>query len=220
MIKGCIFDFDGTLADTITTIAWYANRAIARQGFAPIETDRYRYLVGDGADTLIRRVLALCGDTSEELFQTVYHDYRTAYQQDILYKTEIYPGIPALLDMLEQAGIRLAVLSNKSDDTVQMLVETLFPGRFAVCYGARPSVPLKPHPDAALEVAAAMGLTPAECFYIGDTKVDIQTGHAAGMQTVGVLWGFRDRAELLAHRADFIVEKPIDIATIIKEMSA
>jgi len=66
-------------------------------------------------------------------------------------------------------------------------------------------------------IAGKFGVRPEECMYVGDTSTDMKTGKAAGMFTVGALWGFRDREELNANGADLVAEHPTDLVKISEE---
>lgn len=221
MYKCCIFDLDGTLANSLPSIAYFGNAALKKFGFRPIETDRYRYLVGTGARNLVKAMLAENDCHDEEIFQKVYEYYNKTYDNNFLYLTEPYSGIPQLLEELRKRGFRLGVLSNKPQSTAQKVAEGLF-GKdcFALCYGKREDFPLKPDPAVLLDMLAEWGLEKEECLYVGDTAVDMQTADNAKVTSVGVLWGFRDRAELEENNAAHIVSTPQEIISIIEEQQA
>lgn len=211
MYKAVIFDLDGTLADTITSIAYFANKALNKFDLCYIDIERYKYLVGNGADELVRKMLFEHSAYTAELFNNILNEYRKSYNENFLYKTTAYNGIVALLNDLKAHDFKLAVLSNKPNDTTQKVVKALFGDIFDVCYGHVEGVPKKPDPKAALMIARELGVAPAECMYVGDTDTDMKTGKSAGMLTVGVLWGFRDFDELSQNGADIIVSKPKEI---------
>ena len=211
MIKLCIFDLDGTLTNTLDAISHFGNTALGKNGFDAIEKDRYRYLVGDGRDLLIHRMLAESGKDTDENFAKVAKSYDEAYEAEPLYKTAPYEGIPELLSALSEKGYGICVLSNKPDNVVQDIVRLFFGDIFRVVMGKKPEFEIKPSPQAALAISRECGVEPAECVFIGDTDVDIKTGKNAGMKTCGVLWGFREKEELLEAGADCIADKPMDI---------
>lgn len=216
MIKAVIFDFDGTLMNTLPGIAHFGNTALAEIGLAPVEEEKYKYFVGNGRDKLIHRMLDFYGADTPENFEIVGKKYDFLYEGDVMYGSVIYDGIPELLDSLRSAGIKTAMLSNKPDNVAQMLIEKNFCGKFDICYGQRYGVPTKPNPAAALEIAEFVKASPEECMFVGDTNVDVSTGKNAGMHTVGVLWGFRGKDEL--EDAEFIAAVPKDIANAVKKI--
>ena len=218
MYQACIFDLDGTLANTLGSIAYFSNAALERCGCAAIPEAEYRSIVGDGADTQVRRMLArVAPGASEQDFRRVRELYGKLYAAEPTRLLKHYPGMPETVASLKAAGIRAAVLSNKPEDWVRAIVSFLFPeGSFAECRGQRPGVPLKPSPDGALAIAADFGLSPKQVLYIGDTNTDMKTGAAAGMDTAGALWGFRSRGELAENGAVYLAEHPEEIAEIAK----
>lgn len=212
MIKAVIFDLDGTLADTLTTLAYYGNRTLAHLGLGPIETERFRYLVGRGIVVLMQEMLIACGkEPTEDVVSAMVADFNGMYIKDTMYLTDAYKGIRELIGLLKEKGYKLAVCSNKPDEATQVVVNALFGDIFDLVLGKREEFPRKPAPDSVLYIARALGCAPEQCLYVGDTDTDMQTGNSAKMPTVGVLWGFRDREELERNGATFIAEEPQDI---------
>ena len=218
MYLACIFDLDGTLADTLDSIAYFSNRALEQCGYPAIPAPDYKTIVGDGADMQVRRMLnrvAGEGGWSEADFHKVRTVYGGLYASDPTRLLKNYGGMPETVKKLKASGIRTAVLSNKPHAWVTAIIASLFPeGSFDACRGQTPDVPRKPAPDGALLLAQELGVNPAQCLYIGDTNTDMKTGAAAGMDTVGVLWGFRTRAELEENGAHYLAEKPEQVAEI------
>lgn len=212
MIRACIFDMDGTVADTLASIAGFANGALRQCGYPEIGIPAYRTLVGNGADTLMRRMLkTVAGEFTEEEVARLRQVYDRAYEADPMHLVTEYPGMGAVLRTLKEQGVRIAVFSNKPDDMTCKVAALLYPGLFDAVRGQRPETPLKPAPDGALLLAEQLGVKPEECLYIGDTWVDMQTGKNAGMETVGVLWGFRDREELENAGACHVIAAPEEL---------
>jgi phosphoglycolate phosphatase len=81
--------------------------------------------------------------------------------------------------------------------------------------GHQPPVPLKPHPAAPLEIASSLGVRPSDWLYLGDTNTDMRTATAAGMFPVGVLWGFRERAELIESGARELLAHPRELLRLL-----
>ena len=216
MVRLCIFDLDGTLANTLESIAGFANEALVRCGWKAIEpASEYRFLVGNGADRLIRRMLEhTAGQYSEEDVSRLRSVYDALYLSDPMKNVTEYPGLLPVLERLKKEGILLAVLSNKPDDAACAVVRGLFPaGLSHVYHGQREGIPRKTAPDGALLIAKELGVAPSDCLYVGDSGVDMDTGRAAGMRTVGVVWGFRGQEELREHGACLIAQKPEDLLT-------
>lgn len=219
MIKAAIFDLDGTISDTINTIAYYGNSALSAYGFEAIPTETYKKLVGNGRDLLIHRMLGYHNADTEENYKNVGEKYDFLYEHDVLYLTKPFNGTPELIRDLKAIGVKCAVLSNKPDNVTVPIVNQLFgEGLFDICSGAKKDVPIKPAPDGALGIAEKLGVLPEECVFIGDTYVDITTGKNAKMKTIGVLWGFRDEEELKNAGADYIASEVCDIYNTISKL--
>ncbi len=207
MIKCCIFDLDGTLLNTISTISYYVNKTFAAEGIEAITEEECKSFVGDGPQKLIERALASkkrckCGGVSR-----ILENYKKNYASDNLYLTAPYDGIKDMLIKLSEKKIVCAVLSNKQEEATVPIVEAFFGELIKLTRGARDGVPLKPSPDAVFEIIRELGFSPSETAYIGDTGVDMKTGKAfSAKKTIGVTWGFRDSRELLENGADVIVD--------------
>ncbi len=210
--KGMVFDLDGTLADTLESIGVAGNKALEACGLREQPIENYRYFAGDGAKVLIRRILAAAGDEEGLWFEKAYTEYKLIFQKDCTYKVKLYDGIWEMLQEVKKKGIKIAVVSNKPHEQAVDVVEKLFgAGFFDMVAGQREGIARKPDPVGALEAARQFGLRPEECMYIGDTNVDMETGRRAGMFTVGVLWGFRNREELETNHADYIIAQPKEL---------
>ncbi len=217
MLKLCIFDMDGTVLNTINSIAHFANGALEKYGFPPISTERYKVLVGNGAKILVERMMKEVGGTQED-FEKVHPYYNETYDNDFLYLTEAYEGVLDMLSELKDLGIKTAILSNKPDSTAKKVSDVIFGTELVdVCYGGREGIPLKPDPAGVFEIMKEFNVTADECLYIGDTGTDIQTAKNSGITSIGVLWGFRAREELENAGADYIIDVPSKIVDIAKQ---
>ena len=216
MIKYCIFDLDGTLLNTITTITYYVNRLFAREGLRPISEDECKIFVGDGAYHLIKRAASSRGVTDEGEVRRLLSEYNSDYHSSPLYLTHPYDGVMQMLAELSARGIGCSVLSNKPEVAVSSVVSHFFPEAFDIVRGGRDGVPLKPFPDALLSMLCELGVAPLECIFVGDSSVDILTAKNAGLASVGCLWGFRDRAELVGAGADHIISSPTELLGVLE----
>lgn len=212
MKKAVIFDLDGTLADTIASITYCGNLALSRFGLPSFGEEDYKHFVGDGAAMLIRRALLAAGDERLEHFDEVYETYLEIFAKDCMYQVKPYEGICALLEELKRLSVRIAVLSNKPNRDSLRVVEALFgKGYFDFVQGQREDIPRKPDPAGVYRIMEAFVLPAGDFLYVGDSGVDMKTGRAAGIFTVGVLWGFRDRKELVENGADAVISKPLEL---------
>ena len=215
---GCIFDLDGTLADTLHSIAWFGNGALQAFGFPAIPVMEYKQMVGNGADLLIRRMLArVDASLPEGEIRRFRAEYDRRYADDPMALVGAYPGLPDLLGYLHGKGLKLGVLSNKPDDMTRAIAGELYGDVLDLIQGQREGVPTKPDPTALLAMAEALGLAPADILYIGDSGVDMDTGRNAGMDACGVLWGFREEAELVEHGAKYLASDPTQLQKIIEK---
>jgi len=213
--RAVLFDLDGTLLDTLDDLADSMNAALGRLGFPSHEVVAYKYFVGDGIINMARRALPE-EHRDEVTVARCARLLREEYAKRWADKARPYDGIPELLDALSERGIRMAVLSNKPDDFTRICVSRLLSGwRFEAVVGVSDSVPPKPDPKGALEVAARLHIPPGGFLYLGDTNTDVKTAVAAGMYPVGALWGFRTADELLANGARVLIEKPGDLLELL-----
>lgn len=214
-MKAVIFDLDGTLADSLDSITYCTNRTIARFGFAPFERDRYRYFVGDGAAELVKRALIASGDTDLAYYEEAQMEYAKNFKEDCMYQVVPYPGIVDTLLALKERGILLAVNSNKPHARTVDVIHTLFGTEmFDAIQGQMPEFKIKPSPDGILHIAEILKVKRSDILYVGDTSTDMKTGKSAGVFTVGVLWGFRDRKELEENHADAIIAHPAELLNL------
>ncbi len=208
-----LFDLDGTLVDSLRDIANAMNEVLAARHLPTHLLEAYKIFVGDGMRTLARRALPPALQDCDALREEVLREMKQCYESHWMKHPFPYAGIPELLQRLSTARVPMGILSNKPDAFTNRMVAHVFPDIDWACVrGAREDVPLKPAPHAALAIAAAWKLSPAAVLYVGDTATDMLTAANAGMPSVGVTWGFRDRAELLASGAGRIVEQPGEIA--------
>ena len=202
-MKACIFDLDGTILNTITTITHFVNKTLQKYGVLPITESECKTFIGDGARKLIERALASRGNFAPELVSEILTEYNTAYDADPYYLTERYEGMRELLSELKGRKFKLGVISNKPHSTTVSAVEHFYPEMFSMVLGGRPEIPLKPDTKAAELMLVALDVSADEVIYVGDSGVDMLFGKAFGARyTLGALWGFRSEEELLRCGAD------------------
>lgn len=212
--KAVIFDLDGTLLYTLEDLADSLNRTLREEGLPTHDRDAYRFMVGNGLETLVVRAIPE-GMRVAAHVRPILRKFVEIYRANQLVKTRPYPGIPEVLDELSALGLSLAVLSNKAHPNTLSVVDHFFPGVFQAVFGLRPEVPAKPDPAGALDIAARLGLEPSDCLYLGDSNVDMETAVAAGMFPVGAAWGYRPREELIRSGAAKVIESPSELVRLI-----
>ena len=218
MLHAVIFDLDGTLLDTIDSMAEAGNLMLHTLGLPEQPRDAYRYFAGDGARMLVIRALEAAGSsTNSDAVDAALQLYMKFFAKTCTHNVRFYDGIIPLLEELSRRHIRTAVLSNKPHEQAVDVVASLFKGihRFDFVQGQTAQVPRKPDPAGVYALLKNMDLTPDDCLYVGDTNVDMQTGRAAGLETAGVLWGFRDEKELRDNHADHIISHPLEMLNLL-----
>ena len=216
MIKGLIFDLDGTLLDTIADLGNSVNKALSDFNCPTHSLEAYKLKVGHGFRNLIEVSAPENTDvqTIDKLLERFVYHYDKAYTEN----TVPYPGIVEVLEALQKMGIKLAVNSNKREDYTRNLIKLNFPNiEFVDVIGQRSDKAKKPDPWGAHEIAREMGLNFDEILYVGDSNTDMQTAKNAKMKSIGVDWGFRGSKELVETGASYIAYKTSDILDIIKK---
>ena len=210
-----IFDLDGTLLDTIGDLAVACNAVLALRGLPQHSYEEYCHFVGNGIMRLVARALPEEHRTPYTV-AAVRADFVKYYTEHIDAYTKPYDRIPELVAGLVRRGVRIAVASNKFQAGTEKLVRLFFPDvPFAAVFGQREGVPLKPDPAVVEEILSLTGAAKERVLYVGDSGVDMQTAAAAGVRSVGVTWGFRDREELVESGAAHIVDKPAEILDLL-----
>ncbi len=216
MYKGCIFDLDGTLTDTLESLTYSVNETLKEMKLPAIEDEQCRMFVGNGARVLLEKSLKAAGDRNNSRIDEAMERYGRIFGENCTYHVEPYDGIRTMLGELKSRGIKIAVLSNKPHQQAVDVVENIFgKGIFTYVLGQCDDIPRKPDPSGVFVVLDKMHLNADECLYIGDSEVDIATGSAAGVDTVGVEWGFRSKEVLKRAGAAQTIEKPSELLSLL-----
>ena len=217
MIKAIIFDLDGTLLDTLEDLANACNYGLRCCGFREHSVNDYTRFVGNGRYILIKRILPEEYKENEEVINKVLNYFDEYYGAHMIDMTKPYDGILEILQELKSRNIKLAVVSNKPHEFAVDVVKKYFNNTFDVVYGHRVNHKTKPDPEAVNEAIELFKVNKAECLYVGDSDVDIQTAMNAQVKSVGVAWGFRGTGELLEAGADYIINEPKKIMKCLME---
>lgn len=210
--EAVIFDLDGTLINSIDDLADSCNEMLIAYDFPTHTVDAYKYFVGNGVGKLVERALPADKAADKAFYEKALAKFREIYNGKVLNKTRAYSGIRDTLAKLMEKEIPMAVCTNKPMEAAKTIINILFePGTFQMVIGDRPGYPRKPDPTTVLEITEKLGVTPDKVVYLGDSGVDMQTAVNAGFLPVGVLWGFREKEELLENGAKLLLEKPTDL---------
>ena len=214
MYKLAIFDMDGTILNTIDDLADSCNVICKKYGYPLHTVEEIKYMVGNGIPKLMRR--ALPKDIEEEQFQKVLAEYIEYYEDHCAIKPAPYEGIVECIRSLRAAGVKVAVNTNKVEPAAIALCNDYFPGLFDIISGSRPGMPPKPAPDGIYEILNRAGMDGKsdgqKAVFIGDSDVDMQTGMNAGLDVIGVDWGFRGKKFLEEHGAKLIMMSAQELA--------
>jgi len=207
--QAAIFDLDGTLLNTLGDLCDAVNCALERLDLPKRSEEEVREFVGNGVGRLIE--LAVPEGTAGEVESECLAAFRERYEAHMLDRTAPYPGVIELLTKLRALGVKRCVISNKFDEAVSQLCERFFSGLVDFSVGESPATRRKPAPDSALRAIELMGVPADRTLYIGDSEVDGATAKAAGVDYVGVSWGFRSRETILESGAMTVVDSPDEL---------
>lgn len=211
--KLAIFDLDGTLLDTLEDLMNSTNFALEKNGL-PLRTyAEIRSIVGHGIRNLIDR--AVPERTEKSVADSVFEEFKEHYKVHCADLTRPYPGVCELLGRLRDAGVRVAVISNKADKAVQDLMHVYFEGLVDIARGEIQGIPRKPAPDGVLKLMGEFGMKREETVYIGDSDVDLATANNSGIDHIIVTWGFRDRDLLISAGAKVLADNTDSVFDLI-----
>ena len=216
-MRGCIFDLDGTLTNTLESLTYSVNLTLKEMELPSITTDQCRRFVGDGARKLIERTLEACGDRSLSRLDEGMEIYGRIFHDNCTYHVTSYDGVMEMLADLKSMGMRLAVLSNKPHGQAVDVVRQIFgDGVFDFVQGQSEELPRKPDPAGVLYLLDKMGIKKEECVYVGDSEVDVATAKAAGVTGLAATWGFRSRQVLEEAGAGVLIDHPGELVDFLR----
>ena len=199
-----LFDLDGTLADTIADIAASTNHVRQIHGLAPHDQATIGGFIGHGAGALLRRALPELGLPAEDPhWPEVYRQYAEHHEDQCAGTVTLYDGVEAGLERWLRAGHAMAIVTNKPERFARRISTHLALDRFfPVIIGGDTLPRRKPDPDPVHRALQLLGATGQGGTMIGDGETDIRAGKAAGLRTIGCLYGYRPAERLRAENAD------------------
>ncbi len=212
--KAVVFDLDGTLIDTLEDLRDSVNYALEKHDMPERSLDEIRRFVGNGIGKLISR--SVKENTPEELEKSVLKVFKAHYLENSMNKTRPYNGIPELVKRLKEMGVKIAVVTNKTQDAAINIMNAFFKDDFEIIIGQVDGMAQKPQPDGVWRAMEKLGATKQNSVYVGDSEVDCLTAKNSGIPIIGVNWGFRGRKTLEENNADYIVDSPDEIIEIVK----
>ena len=211
--KAVVFDLDGTLLDTLEDLQNSVNHALGLHGFPERTYEEIRTFVGNGVRNLMKK--SVPGGEADPAFEAVFADFKSHYAVHWRELTAPYDGVVPLVEELHRRGLKLAVVSNKTDAEVKNLCAEFFGGCMDCVRGEVPGVPRKPEPDGVFLALQALGVAREDALYVGDSEVDVRTARNAGLDCVAVTWGFRTREELKEAGAEVFIDTPSELLGMV-----
>ena len=214
MYRTVIFDLDGTLLNSIGDLAAAANYVCRKNRWPEHTEEEIMGMVGHGIPNLVRQFSPADARSTLMVLNTTsqFNQYYGCHNMEL---TRPYEGMAELLQQLKAAGAQLAVCSNKADNFSRAIVEHYYPGVFDLVRGNLNGMPTKPDPAVVREIMRDLDASYLSAMMVGDSSVDIQTGHNAGIKACGVTWGFRSRENLVEAAADAIADTPAELGKLL-----
>ena len=214
-----IFDMDGTILNTLDDMTDSLNEILTKYKLPLHTVEEVRFMVGNGIPKLIERALPDGRSTPD--FDVILADFIAYYEKHCAIKTAPYAGVVECIKTLRGAGLKIAVNTNKVEPAAIALCDDYFPGLFDIISGSRPGMPPKPAPDGIYEILKRAGMDGKSegqrAVFIGDSDVDMQTGMNAGLDVIGVDWGFRGKKFLEEHGAPIVMMNAKELSDYITE---
>ena len=215
VFKGVIFDLDGTLIDTTHEIRYVFNQLLESYSLPKKSLDFFKKNIGNGVEDLLQR--SLPSGYSRNI-SPMLEKVKEIYSENLNKKSRPFDGITEILDLLNENGVQIGIITNKMHHLAIRCVDMFFPSHLIITIGAGYLHPRKPSPDSALVLADEFNTKPSEMLFIGDSSVDIKTARNAGMVPIGVEWGNGGLKELLDAGAQEVFNKPNDLKSYFKSL--
>lgn len=216
-LHSVLFDLDGTLADTAPDLGFALNQQRLARGMLELPIDELRAHASSGARGLLQAGFGIRPDDSGYL--ELRDEFLDLYEKNLSRNSTLFPGVPALLDEIENRGMAWGIVTNKAERFTFPLLRALRLLDRSACVICGDTTPFaKPHPTPLIEAMSRIGTTAAQCIYVGDDERDVQAGHAAGISVVVVRYGYLGNGRPPEEwGADVFVDSPAELGPILFE---
>jgi len=186
------FDLDGTLVESAPDLVATLNLLLAQEGVGPLPLSQARDFIGQGARSLITKGFEASGaEIAEPRLSMLFERFIAHYSEHIADESHVFPGVTDALDVLEEAGAKLVVCTNKRTDLSVALLEALgIAQRFAAIVGPDAALAAKPDARHLLVAIEAAGGSPDRALMVGDSAADAGAARAAGVPLILVSFGY------------------------------
>lgn len=210
MKKLAIFDFDGTIFNSITDVIICFNKALSVNGFPTLTYEEYIEILGGNIDELVS--LSLKDKNTPENMELVKNTYDEIYGTSNRENSLPFDGMYEVLLELQKKGILLAINSNRKNDSIKKFIGKYYSDiDFKAIEGHNPAYPSKPRPCGVKKMLHKLKVSKDDAIYIGDSSTDIKTAKNAEIDCVIVKWGYGDPEDYVDEYILDAIEKPSDI---------
>ncbi len=216
MNKLVIFDLDGTLLDTLPDIHFYVNRMLEHFDYPLRTKEEVMHFIGCGSRNLIKK--SLPNNLTEERITECHNYYNKVYTQSNSPRTKLFDVIPQVVKNLKQRGYKIAILTNKPQETTDTVYERYMKDMgFDLVVGQKEGVKVKPDPTSAKEILKRFDVLPENTYFVGDGETDVETSINLGSNGIAVLWGYRNKDQLLSAGAKVFATNPVQLNDLISK---
>lgn len=201
MIKGVVFDFDGTLVDSMKLIHKVFNDALKKQGLPLIELDLLGRMAGRQIGEIIRLKVDVLESTVEEIRQDMFEGYMAGCKTDC----QLFPNVRSVLKELKSRGIKLGIFTTTPRRPLEFVINRFGLKDYFDISLAKEDVKSKPNPYGLERIIKEFGIRKDECLYVGDSPADILAGKAAGVKTIIIPTGVSTIEHLKEKNPDIII---------------
>ena len=217
-MKAIIFDYDGTLVDSLPQIRDVLNETLTHYLLKPVTLEDTRAFIGDGSLKLVERGINKSVSFTNSEIAIVHNYYIERYNScsnDTIFP---YEGIEEVLGLLKNSGAKIAVVSNKPQKNVESGLADLFPNiefDFVIGGGNEMNLPLKPDSAMVDYAISKLGVDRHEVAYVGDAEADVLVAKNAKVKGYSVLWGYRTSEQLAKSGASCFLDSPKKILALL-----